>query len=186
MTKEESNKRRILIEYAEEFNLSVFVETGTYKGDTVKAMARSKLFSEIHTIEVYKDRADAASHRYRNFDYIHCWNGDSADILPYIVPGIKSPILFWLDAHHSGKQIARERGLINTPILAELECALQHDEMDVILIDDVRYFDEFGELYDNYPSMQQVRDLVTKYRPNWVFDNFGDIIRTHRRRGTDV
>ena len=42
-------KQRVLREYAERYELKVFVETGTYRGDMVQAM--KPLFDKIYSIE---------------------------------------------------------------------------------------------------------------------------------------
>ena len=137
------SKHNTLIQYAQTYGTKVFVETGTYKGDTVKAMVESKLFNRIHTVDIYQDRADAAIRRFRNYPTVKCWYGDSAKLLPVILKEVRQPALFWLDAHHSGKKIARIKGLIETPLLAELEAVLQHHHNHIILIDDANYLRKF-------------------------------------------
>ena len=181
----ETEKRTLLIEYAQCYNTTMFVETGTYKGETVKAMAKSGLFKQIHTIDIYLDRAHAAAIRYRHFPGVHCWKGDSAEQLPRIIKPLQEPILYWLDAHHSGKQIARSKGLVETPIMAELDTVLAHPQIDksVILIDDAGYFEQFPKKYKNYPTTEQVRDKILEAQPNWVFEVEDDVIRAHRKGG---
>lgn len=182
MTQQEIDKRMLLIEYAQKFQTPYFVETGTYKGDTVKAMLQSGLFRQIHTIDIYQDRAEAAARRYKPFPHVHCWFGDSAEQLPAIIRKLDGPVLYWLDAHHSGKQIARTKGLIETPIVAELDAVLKHPHIEdsVIVIDDSRYFVKFPKKYKNYPTTQQVKDKILGVLPDWVFEDKDDIIRCHR------
>ena len=96
---------------------------------------------------------------------------------------IHQPTLFWLDAHHSGKQIARKRGLIETPILAELATILEHDLAadHVIIIDDADYYEVFAKRYDNYPATEELEQMVRAKFPEWVFEVKDNIIRTHRK-----
>jgi len=184
MSKAERDKRSILIDYAKRFGPRVFVETGTYKGDTVQAMLQSHCFDVIHTIDIYADRAQNAKYRYISFPQVYCWHGDSAVVLPRILANLTDPALFWLDAHHSGKQIARKKGLIEMPLVAELTAILQHDcaAEHVILIDDSRYFKEFGGKYPGYPTEQELHSLVAQSFPAHVWDNVNDIIRCHQVR----
>lgn len=178
----ERRKHEILIQYAERFGMKVFIETGTYRGDTVKAMLLTSLFREIHTIEIYEDRVENAKKRFRSFKHIHCWYGDSAEILPQILLHIDEPTLFWLDAHHSGKQIARVKGLIETPIVAELKTAVIHNPGNVLLIDDARYYEVYPTKYPDadYPPMEKLEEIVKLEQPDWVFAIKDDVIRIHR------
>lgn len=180
MRQAERDKRDRLIRYAKCFELKNFVETGTYKGDTVKAMLVSGLFEAIHTIDIYVDWVARSERRFASHLNVECWCGDSATQMPDIVGTLVGPTLFWLDAHHSGKQIARVNGLIETPIIAELNAILGRDPGDVILIDDAHYYEEFAAKYPNYPSMEVLKELVRKKCPNWVFEIKNDVIRVHR------
>lgn len=180
----ERHKRELLLEYAEDHDLRIFVETGTYKGDTVKFMLDTGHFDQIHTIDVYTDRVDAAQKRFEAFDNVHCWRGDSGKEMPKILDYVTGPALFWLDAHHSGGQIARSKGLINTPIIAELEYVLEHEYANrhVVLIDDTRYFEEFGGKYEGYPTEDEVREVVSQRLDTFVFSNEDDILRIYNPR----
>jgi len=184
MSQAEINKRNILIDYARRFGPRVFIETGTYKGDTVKAMLQADCFDIIHTIDIYADRVDKAERRYASFPQVYCWQGDSAIVLPELLADLVEPALFWLDAHHSGGQIARSKGLISTPLVAEIKAILSHDcaAEHVILIDDARYFGEFGGKYPGYPTEQDLHELVAQSFPGHVWDNVDDIIRCHQVR----
>jgi hypothetical protein len=182
MRQAEIDKRNRLIDYAKRFGCKVFVETGTYKGDTVKAMLLSGLFDKIYSMDIFEDRAVHAQNRFKSFPTVDCRFGDSAVVLPEILTEIHEPALFWLDAHHSGKQIARTKGLVETPIAAELDAVLNHPQAadHVLLIDDARYYEEFSKQYDNYPTTQALKDKILGKFPDWVFEVKDDIIRAHR------
>ena len=173
----------MLKEYAKRFELKVFIETGTYRGDTVKAMLLSGLFDRIHTVDIYEDRVLHSQSRFKSFPHVECHWGDSAEVLPVILSKTDKPALFWLDAHHSGKQIARKQGLIETPILAELTAALSYSDIynSVILIDDARYYIEFPKKYPYYPKTEILQEMVKTAIPDWIFETEQDIIRCHRR-----
>lgn len=175
----ERNKHATLKWYAGQYGTKVFVETGTYRGDTVKAMLKAGLFDQVHTVDIYRDRVNNARKRFCSFPYVKCWHGDSAEILPRILSGITQPALFWLDAHHSGKQIARKK-IIETPLVAELTAVLQQSHEHIILIDDANYYRKFGEKLPDYPTISDIESLVDKYHPDWTCREIEDIIRIHR------
>lgn len=181
MRQAEIKKRNILIDYAQRFGTKLFIETGTYKGDTVKAMLASRLFDQIHTIDIYEDRVQNAKRRFASFENVFCWHGDSGAMMRTMIGGMHGPVLFWLDAHHSGKQIARKKGLIETPIIKELQAVLDYAdaERSVVLIDDARYYETFAEKYPSYPSTDEVRTMILGRFPKWTFEIDDDIIRCH-------
>ena len=176
----ERAKRLLLAEYARRFGPKVFVETGTYKGDTVKAMLLSGLFTQIHSIDLEQGRADGAAKRFKSFPHIHCWHGDSARILPVILQDLHEPALFWLDAHASCEQVA-ETGA-PTPLPAELDAVLTHEcaADHVILIDDARYY---TSSFPGYPTLDELKAAVLTRLPQHVFEVETDVIRIHRGEG---
>lgn len=176
MDKPEVLKRLILKGYAERYGVKVFVETGTYKGDTVKAMVVTYLFDAIHSIEIDEERHHAAVRRFKGCKpVVRCWLGDSAVVLPKILETFNQPALFWLDAHHSTKQINHSNGLLITPLMAELDLVLAHRHDHVILIDDARYLECFAEKYRNFPSVEDVQQKVEA--AGMTFEIMGDIVR---------
>jgi hypothetical protein len=180
MSKQERQKHDILKRYAELYSTKVFVETGTFKGNTTKAMLKSNLFESIHTVDIYHDRFEKARKRFTPFPHVKCWSGDSAVVLPQILERITQPALFWLDAHHTGKRIARVKGLIETPLVAELTAVLQHPHDHIILIDDANYYRKYGNTISEYPTTSDIQNLVSKHHPTWTFKEIEDIIRIHR------
>jgi hypothetical protein len=126
-------KIRALLSYARRYRLRVFVETGTFVGSTVAALAPE--FDECTTIElspVYHARAAA---RFQSAPHVVCLEGDSSIILPKVLTTLDQPTLFWLDAHTSGGDTANSRD----PIMDELTAILAHPiQGHVVLIDDAR------------------------------------------------
>ena len=76
----------------------VFIETGTYHGKTTFGALRD--FKTIHTIELSEEWYQKAVRQFKKFKHVHCHKGDSAQILSKILPDIKEPVLFYLDAHY--------------------------------------------------------------------------------------
>lgn len=166
-------KQLVIQEYVEKFSPSVFVETGTYKGDMIYAMQPH--FGEICSIELDEELFRKARKRLAGYRNVHIIHGQSGEVLPEIMKGIKQSCLFWLDAHYSGGPTAKAK--VETPIMQELDCILAHPmaEEHVLLIDDARCFT--GE--NDYPVLKEVQESILGARPNWVFEVGADIIRAH-------
>jgi FkbM family methyltransferase len=167
-----------LAEMARIFGAEVFVETGTFFGDTAD-VARN-FFREVYTVELGQDLYAAAVQRFAQYDNCHVYQGDSADVLKAILPSIKGKILFWLDAHYSKGITAK--GKANTPIVAELYAIKQSGINDaIILIDDIRHFQPVDSDVDvdsalqGYPSLQHVRDIALQINRHYEFVVLGDV-----------
>jgi Tfp pilus assembly protein PilF/glycosyltransferase involved in cell wall biosynthesis len=165
-------KHQVVRDYAARFGLQTLIETGTYKGDLIHAVARQ--FKEIHSIELGRALYDEACQRLAAFDHIHLHHGDSTTVLPEILKTLRSPILFWLDGHYS--HCITARGSKDTPIVEELEAIYRDNPTShVILIDDARDFTGAGD----YPSLNELKRLVDRWSPGTYFEVSDDIIRLH-------
>ncbi len=169
-------KQQVVRSYAKRFSLPVFVETGTYKGKMVYALM--PYVSEIYSIELDSTHYENARKRFAGYANIHLFQGQSGEVLPKVLSGIRQPCLFWLDAHWSGGSTARAD--LETPIMQELACILDHplSAQHVVLVDDARCFT--GQ--NDYPSLGTVERRVRAAHPDWVFEVREDIIRTHAER----
>lgn len=118
------------------FSPNVFVETGTFLGET--AAWAAGLFDSVYTIEAAKELYLQASQRHSRLNNVRFLNGESQAILAEIVAQLKQPALFWLDAHWSGGPTWGSDQ--ECPLLEELAiiCASSLDHL--ILIDDARLF----------------------------------------------
>lgn len=169
-------KQRVVKEYARRYSIRTLVETGTYTGAMV--FATKDLFGRIFSIELNDALYQAASVGFSKFPHVTAVHGDSGYVLPEVLSAIFEPCLFWLDGHHSGGTTAK--GELETPIRRELQHILNHQVEDhVVLIDDARCF--VGE--SDYPTIEELRDMIHQRRPNWVFEVEYDIIRAHPRNG---
>jgi len=75
----------IKIEYMREYGSGkVFVETGTYLGDTVQ-IALDAGYDLVHSIEVDQEMFDHCQNRFKDNPKVKLWFGDSVDIVPNIV-----------------------------------------------------------------------------------------------------
>jgi hypothetical protein len=171
-------KRSVIINIASLYKLNdVFVETGTFLGETVEKMKDK--FNRVISIELSKELADGASNRFINDRNVSIICGDSSLILVDLIAKFKAPCLFWLDGHYSSefyigdKYIKTAMGESVTPIIKELNILLSHHiKKHVILIDDARLFRGKG----GYPSIRDVKNLI-KNSGYYYAGKKNDIIR---------
>jgi hypothetical protein len=165
-------KRAVLREYADRFGLRTLVETGTYRGGTIAALRNR--FARIYSVELDDALYERAGARFAGMANVTLLHGDSADVLPTLLPRLTEPALFWLDGHYSGPGTAKGRK--ETPIVEEIRAVLAHPiPGHVILIDDARVFGTWPD----YPTVEEFRALVATNRPGLIFDLEDDIIRIH-------
>ena len=157
------------LDYARRFGTKVFVETGTYKGETVKAVLVSGIFDQIFTVDSNEKRAIKAKHRFRHIPNVHCAWGDSAEVMGQFLADIDRPALFWLESPAPSG--------VATSILAEVKAILQwpHAADSVILIRDAHYYD--GSL----PGWPTAADFKALMPEDWIFEIEDDVIRVHHK-----
>lgn len=174
-----SEKRELIVYYKTKYNSEIFVETGTYLGDTVEYLKNE--FKHLISIELSKELASKAKNRFRSESHINIIQGDSGEKISEVLPKLQVPTLFWLDGHYSGEFFVGEQLIrtaksnLNTPILNELGSILKHGiKKNVILIDDARYFNGTND----YPSYNKLVHFVAKFniQPNQITKK-RDIIR---------
>ena len=161
--------------YAAKYGTEVFVETGTYLGEMVNAVKSS--FKKIYSIELSPELYERAEKKFAKDKHILIIQGDSSRILPEILNHIYKPCLFWLDAHYSkGITVKGEK---ETPIMDELRRIFNNPiNGHVILIDDARDFT--GQ--NDYPDLEEIRKLIVRRYPGFIFYVKDDIIRIHMNK----
>jgi hypothetical protein len=168
-------KRATIRRYAKRFGTPVLVETGTYRGTTVRAMRRH--FARIYSIELDDGLYERARRRFATDRHVEILHGDSGVVLPSLLKRIDDSCLFWLDGHFSDWGTAR--GATGSPLRRELDAVLgRRHEHDVVLIDDARSLGGF----DGYPTLEELRALVRAARPEFVLEVRDDIVRIHPPR----
>jgi glycosyltransferase involved in cell wall biosynthesis len=166
-------KQEIVLNFLKKRHPKIFVETGTFLGDMVEATRYD--FKHIYSIELSKDLCTAVKVRFMGAKNITILNGDSSKTLMKLMPDLREPCVFWLDAHYSEGITAR--GEKETPIAEELEVISHHScrEKDIILIDDAR---EFGK--GDYPPIIWIKEWSEKQGFN-TFEVDFDIIRIYNK-----
>jgi hypothetical protein len=149
----------IIREYVRKYPFAnTFVETGTNDGLTCNILHKD--FAAMHTIEIVPTLYQGSKQRLARYPHVHCYQGDSTDILPGLLKEIASPCLFWLDGHYCGSLEAR----------AEIfATGLPH----VVLVDDSRLFGRDPA----YPTVEWVRDIAVSQDIEFLFSYEDDIMR---------
>jgi hypothetical protein len=142
-------KARWIRHFQRLYSINVFVETGTCRGDMIRAALHN--FKEIYSVELDEELHRFAKSRFARFSHVHLFQGSSDQVLLQLIPSLRERCLFWLDAHYSGGETAR--GELECPVLGELAALAQHPIKDhVILIDDANYFNGTRD----HPAVEQV------------------------------
>lgn len=182
-----SLSRQFLQQMVDVFNCDIFVETGTYLGNTTAKA--SNLFNTVHTVEAYKPLALRAQTRFINQSHITVHHGTSPDVFNKILPDLKKqgPIFFFLDAHYSGEGTGTGKEGPNvadgiTAIRQELAAICENKVQDcIILIDDIR---GFGTQTDSktylgcwaYPPLKDVCTQLHAINKNFSSFLIGDML----------
>jgi hypothetical protein len=125
-------KGELILDYARRFNLMTFVETGTWHGGTVEYVKQH--FDQIHSIELSPELVENCRKRFSGSPNIHLYQGDSGEKIKELFGGLKTPTLFWLDAHPSGGDTVGTY----SPLEKELTAIFESGVKGVILIDDLQ------------------------------------------------
>ena len=163
-------KRRVIRQYARDITANVFVETGTYEGDMIQAMLGT--FEQLYSVEAHAGLYEQCCERFRKLERVHIASGDSVTFLTQSIDSFRGDrCVFWLDAHYSGQGTAEGFA----PILEELRVILDSAcfRNSIILIDDARLFGT----QNDYPTIEEVRELVQSLQPTASVTVASDIIR---------
>lgn len=165
-------KQKNLLDAATKYNVKVLVETGTYLGEMIEAMAPH--FDRIYSIELSDLLHAKAKRRFKNRDNIYLIHGDSGKELKNLLAVLKQPAVFWLDGHYSAGITAK--GEKDTPIYEELEHIFNAKDLGhVIIIDDARCFGPDP----GYPSLDDVKKFIKIHRAHAnIEERFDSIIIT--------
>jgi hypothetical protein len=138
------------------YKTDVFIETGTYLGDSLAHAAKAD-FKKLYSIEIAPNLVAKARERFKDDPRIEIIEGSSSEVLEPLLDRTNENIVLWLDAHFSscyadygGDQNRDSRVPLEKEILA-LKRRL-NKYADVILIDDLRCYE------DNIPGVTSFND----------------------------
>jgi len=129
---------RMLGFFARTLPLQVFLETGTFEGESLRLAC--DVFDECHSVELSPQLYEAASRQFAGRAGVHLHLGKSPEILRAHRDRLASvPVFFWLDAHWcAAEQTAGAES--QSPLMAELEAIGKLHPQSVVLIDDARLY----------------------------------------------
>lgn len=145
----------------------VFVETGTFQGDTIDILLQSDGFkdSQIYSLELSDVFYERCKAKYANHDNVTIVHANSKYELFSVIKNINTPITFWLDSHWSGTpDVGCDPDTI-CPILYELKQIKQHHiKTHTIMVDDIRLMngEHFPVTLDEIAA--HIMDINPKYK----------------------
>ena len=151
--------------------LDIFVEGGTYRGQTAKKM--SEKFKKVYTIEKSDVMFDIAKENLKDVSNVIMLKGDTREHLSEILKN-NDNLLFWLDAHWSGGETYGEED--ECPLIAELEIIFEYNKNYVILIDDARLFLAPPPSPHKFENWQTLTDIMKVIPGNWELIVLEDVI----------
>ena len=154
---------------------SIWIETGTYYGETTKLLSR--ISNKTVTIEADEFLHRNTKERMRSYKNVQFLNGKSEDLLLSTIQSNLNfkNICFYLDAHlcndHLRSKSTYGREDNATPLKLELtiiEKFLNKFEKIKILIDDIRLFDKN---FQNYPNKSYLVEWCVKNKLLWEIEH---------------
>lgn len=139
--------------FIDKYDLSVFVETGTGIGGSLKEVLKYN-FSKYFSIEINKQVFEMARKAMEWPKNVNLINDTSISGLKGILSQVseETPILFWLDSHFPGADYLpgvsyfanKDNKEINLPLESELRLikSMRPNSKDVIICDDVRIYQD--------------------------------------------
>lgn len=151
-------------EYLEKYgNGDIFVETGTYEGETVRLALKSG-FNKIYSCELNDELFSKCRNMFKDNPNITILQGDSIDCLKDILSRIEGPATFWLDAHASGELVGGKSG--GSPVIDELRLIAEHPcKEHTIFIDDRRLF---GSEEWSFVKEDDAVAILTQINPDYT------------------
>jgi hypothetical protein len=160
------------------FVSDVFVETGTFQGDTIYTVANNDICkpSKVISLELSDVFFNNCKKRFENNSSVILYKGNSKYDLYDIIKDIPTKITFWLDGHWSGTPDVGSDPITICPVLEELEQIKNHKlNTHTIMIDNVRLMINTDNRYDGFPvTKDQILTKLYEINPNYIIKYFDD------------
>jgi hypothetical protein len=148
----------------------VWVETGTYLGDTTATLG--KIGSAVISIEPEPTLAEMARKKFSRVQNVNIINQTSEDAFPEAVASVSGSVAFWLDGHYSaGITFLGEQ---ETPVKSELQTiANQIERFDsvAVFVDDFRCFGASRSAIEPYPSREFLVNWAETNKLGWTVEH---------------
>ena len=154
-----------LFEECRHNDCDIYVETGTYKGDSVQD-ALDLGFKVVISVEKNKTFYQECFKRFNGLDIwgyrptqdpnLYLFHGDSSELMPNLLEKVNGKALFWLDAHENGEVI---------PTINEIDYILKDKRNDhTIIIDDM-------DLVEYSISLNDLKSKFLEKNSDYKFKN---------------
>ncbi len=154
---------RLLAFLVKELPLKLFVETGTFKGDSLEIALR--FFSHCESVEASPELHQQARTRFQGRDNVRLHLGDSPSFLRQRQAEFAGmPTLFWLDAHWCNADDT-SGATSQSPLLGELAGIGSLHPDSVVLIDDARLYlcaPPAPHRFENWPDLHSLVEALLK------------------------
>lgn len=159
------NLKELALALRDQYNLTTFIETGTYKAATTAWATEN--FKQVVSIELDEGWHSRAKRKiFAKQKNVKLLLGDSAVVLPKVLKRLKQPALIWLDAHWCKGQVA---DIPECPLLKELEAIRESGVEHFILIDDARLFKKPPN--SDWPSLDEVIRSLPDFYTSQVWND---------------
>jgi len=131
-----------LTELINKYNLKFYFESGVGTGTGFR-YAKEHNFEKYFGVEIVEDRAKGLIEEFKNDKNVEIYWGKSVGFLEKVLndnPG--QNFLFWLDGHYPGEIYNGANIEELLPLKKELELIFKHDGNHVVLIDDLRIYED--------------------------------------------
>ena len=158
----------------------VFIETGTFQGDTIDIVANNNICkpSQIISLELSDVFFTKCTQRFENNPKIHIHKGNSKYDLYDVIKDIPTKITFWLDSHWSGTPNVGCDPITICPILEELDQIKKHHlKNHTIMIDDIFLMNNSENKYNGFPvNLSEILTKIYEINANYTIRYFNDYI----------
>jgi len=153
------------------FVTSVFVETGTYEGNTIDRVAKSKKDTQLISLELSGIYSARCKKRFEQNPMITIHKANSKYDLGKIIKDINEPITFWLDSHWSESPHVVCDPEIFCPILFELDQIKAHAiKTHTIMVNDLSLLNMKHFLI----TVEQICKKIYEINPDYTILYFDD------------
>ena len=156
----------------------IFIETGTYQGDTIDIVRNNTRCkpSKIISLELSDIFFERCKKRFEGNSSISIHKANSKCDLYNIIKDISSNITFWLDSHWSGTPDVGCDPVCVCPILEELDQIKLHPiNTHTIMIDDIRLMNNSHNKGEGFPvTLEQIYSKLYEINPNYIIKFYDD------------
>lgn len=161
----------VKIETLENNMNQVFIETGTYKGETT-SKAVDIGFNKVYTIELQDRLFEESKNNLKDKiekGKIEIIKGDSSEVLPEILKKVDVSSTILLDAHIDGGNFINgiTPNIKWCPLYNELKAIKEHHiNTHTILVDDVRILGNIG--WGKEVVLDEIINIIKDINPNYI------------------